>query len=604
MPIAARPPLTTRIALTALGVLASVVVPFFLQQQFNDAALDASRRVTRSLQVESRAQAVIADARNFEAAALGLALGVDTPVARARLADAFENTPIHLNQLQDLAESDAEKLLRVARLRDRVETRLQWAKAAASATDPEQRRQYAVRLAAQSPIRDLAVQIITAEQEHIALRQRSAQKALARAQLVSYAAMALQIAVLLGLLAFWHRENERRLVIERRQRQVAEQATVMLDAMRDPVALLDPQLRVLQANSSFASAYAGDANAPPIAQPLAEVGNGAWKDPVLLQRLGEVVTRGRELWDYEFTRTGAAGQKTYMLVNAIRVADEATGKPQVLLIGTDFTARRISEDQVLQLNRQLEGKVEQVSEVNRELEAFSYSVSHDLRAPLRHIAGFADKLGRHLGDDADAKAQHYLTVISTSAQRMGTLIDDLLVYSRLGRHAMRLQPVDTQSLVQEIRSMLDEARSAEPDAERVQWHIAPLPVVIADGNMLRQVWQNLLGNAVKYSGHRRPPVVSVRHERNAEGDHVFTVEDNGAGFDMAHATKLFGVFQRLHKASEFPGTGVGLASVRRVVSRHGGQVWAEAEPDKGARFHFTLPHTPDAPGRAMPKDSA
>src|SRR5690606_23649188 len=267
----------------------------------------------------------------------------------------------------------------------------------------------------------------------------------------------------------------------------------------------------------------------------------------------------------------------------------------VLVTVSDMTAQKAIEHQVRHLNRQLEGKVEQVSEVNRELEAFSYSVSHDLRAPLRHIAGFSDKLGRRLGDQADDKSRHYLEVIGTSAQRMSELIDDLLVYSRLGRSALRLQAVDMQSLVAETRALLDSNLASDAPGRTVEWRIAPLPILIGDENMLRQVWLNLLGNAVKYSDVRNPAVIEVSHQRLDEGSHQFSVVDNGTGFDMRYAGKLFGVFQRMHKASEYHGTGIGLASVRRVVTRHGGRIWAEAEPGVGASFHFTLPATLDNP---------
>ncbi|MDE4740131.1 sensor histidine kinase, partial [Klebsiella pneumoniae] len=195
------------------------------------------------------------------------------------------------------------------------------------------------------------------------------------------------------------------------------------------------------------------------------------------------------------------------------------------------------------------------------LEAFSYSVSHDLRAPLRHVAGFSDKLSRHLGDQADDKSRHYLDVISSSARRMAALIDDLLVYSRLGRAAMRQQAVDMQSLVADTRAMLDSNLQAEAEnsghVHQVEWNIAPLPIVVGDENMIRQVWLNLLGNAVKYSGNREPAKIRVDYQQQPDGGHQFTVSDNGAGFDMAYAGKLFGVFQRLHKASDYPGTGIG-----------------------------------------------
>jgi light-regulated signal transduction histidine kinase (bacteriophytochrome) len=222
-------------------------------------------------------------------------------------------------------------------------------------------------------------------------------------------------------------------------------------------------------------------------------------------------------------------------------------------------------------------------------------VSHDLRAPLRHIAGFADKLGRQLGDDADEKSRHYLEVISNSARRMSNLIDDLLVYSRLGRSAMRLQAVDIQSMVDETRAILDSNLQSDTPDRRVQWNIARMPIIVADENMMRQVWLNLLGNAVKYSANRDPAVIEVSHHRDDEGNHLFSVGDNGAGFDMQYAGKLFGVFQRMHKASDYPGTGIGLASVRRVVMRHGGTISADARPNEGATFTFTLPATLDQP---------
>lgn len=182
---------------------------------------------------------------------------------------------------------------------------------------------------------------------------------------------------------------------------------------------------------------------------------------------------------------------------------------------------------------------------------------------------------------------------------MALQIDDLLVFSRLGRGALRLQGVDMQSLVDEARAL---AESNVPD-RRIVWSVAPLPMVIGDENMLRTVWQNLLENAVKYTGEREIAKIEVTVERGPGGDYEFTVSDNGAGFDMQYADKLFGVFQRLHRASEFPGNGIGLANVRRIVARHGGRVWAEAEVDQGAHFHFSLPAT-DAAGVRAPESEA
>ena len=289
-----------------------------------------------------------------------------------------------------------------------------------------------------------------------------------------------------------------------------------------------------------------------------------------------------------------------MLVNAKRIAlpNDDDANTAVLLTVNDVTPQKMAERQALELNRQLEGKIEQISEINRELEAFSYSVSHDLRAPLRHIAGFAEKLRGHLPPQqlSDEKTGHYLDVISSSAARMALLIDDLLLYSRLGRHAMRVHGVDMEKLVREVRDILVGTRPEHA----VDWRVSPLPTVLGDETMLRQVWQNLLANAIKYSSQRDVSIIEIRHRRDG-AMHEFSVRDNGVGFDMEYAGKLFGVFQRLHKASEFPGSGIGLANVRRIVNRHGGRVWAEAQPGEGATFHFTLPvrqeQHPDADSR-------
>ena len=221
---------------------------------------------------------------------------------------------------------------------------------------------------------------------------------------------------------------------------------------------------------------------------------------------------------------------------------------------------------------------------NKELEAFSYSVSHDLRAPLRHIAGYSELLGEIEGEHLSERGHRFLTHIGEAAQFAGSLVDNLLNFSQMGRSALRLSDVDLNALVDSIRIEL------EPDYQgrEVIWEIAPLPKVIADPAFINMVLHNLLSNAIKYSRDRAPArieVGSVQHERETE---VY-VRDNGVGFDMAYANKLFGVFQRLHRMEDFEGTGIGLASVRRIIERHDGRVWADGQPDQGASFHFVLP---------------
>jgi signal transduction histidine kinase len=222
---------------------------------------------------------------------------------------------------------------------------------------------------------------------------------------------------------------------------------------------------------------------------------------------------------------------------------------------------------------------------NQELEAFSYSVSHDLRAPLRAIDGFSRILLEEHEERLDAEGRRLLGVVRSNAQRMGQLIDDLLAFSRAGRTELRRVPTDMGELV---RGIFAETVPGDADRARIELRLGDLPPVAADPALMRQVWANLLGNAVKYSRPREQAVVEVSGAR--EGDHmVYRVRDNGVGFDTEYAAKLFGVFQRLHSAREFEGTGVGLALVKRIVGRHGGEVWAEGQVGQGATFGFWLP---------------
>ena len=237
-----------------------------------------------------------------------------------------------------------------------------------------------------------------------------------------------------------------------------------------------------------------------------------------------------------------------------------------------------------QLEARVRERTDELRAINSELEAFTYSVSHDLRAPLRHITGFASLLDQHAGASLDDQGRRYLTTISGAATRMATLIDDLLAFSRMGRATLNKRRVDLSDLVREAR---DEV-STDIDGRRITWHVQDLPAVDADPALLRPVLVNLLSNALKYTSTRDEARIDIGAEPH-EDEVVVFVRDNGVGFDMAYAHKLFGVFQRLHRADEFSGTGIGLANVRRIIQRHGGRTWAEGAVDAGATFYFSLP---------------
>ena len=254
----------------------------------------------------------------------------------------------------------------------------------------------------------------------------------------------------------------------------------------------------------------------------------------------------------------------------------------------EMAERQHADSEVRKLNDELERRVadrtNQLEAANKELESFSYSVSHDLRAPLRAIVGFSKMLQEDHAAQIDQEAQRKLAIILSEAQRMGVLIDDLLAFSRLGRKELKAAELDMTELARSTYDGLNGSHGG-PVA---RFSLATLPRAKGDRVLLGQVWANLLSNALKFSSKREQPLIEVSAVSD-EKEHIFFVRDNGAGFDPRYTSKLFGVFQRLHGSNEFPGTGVGLALVQRIVVRHGGRVWADSRPNEGATFYFTLP---------------
>jgi len=293
-------------------------------------------------------------------------------------------------------------------------------------------------------------------------------------------------------------------------------------------------------------------------------------------------------FDVEFRVRRNDGVYRWFKTRAVPMYDAENNIVKWFGSNTDVEDMKNAEVQLRCLNDELEQRVaqrtSQLELANKELEAFSYSVSHDLRAPLRHIGGYVELLGEKYKKELPEKGLHYLEEIIDSVRQMGMLIDDLLKFSRSGRVEMHVSAVDMNWLVKEVSERL---RQDNPQ-RTIDWSIAQLPSVHCDNAMLHLVWENLLSNAVKFTRTRKTAKIEIGvREENKE--FVFFVRDNGVGFDMQYAQKLFGVFQRLHSMAEFEGTGVGLANVHRIILRHGGRTWAEAEKDKGATFYFSLP---------------
>jgi len=310
------------------------------------------------------------------------------------------------------------------------------------------------------------------------------------------------------------------------------------------------------------------------------------------QALIDLIEAGKP-YNLEFEVRPRNSSEPRIIASAAELSRDEQGNPLTVMgVVQDITERRGAEEEIRKLNRGLEQRVRertaQLEAANNELEAFAYSVSHDLRAPLRHIDGFVELLQKRTATALDQQSRHYMDVISESAKRMGTLVDDLLSFSRMGRQEMTAMPFELQGLVQEV------IRQLEPDARGrdVRWRVEQLPLITGDPALLRQVLVNLLSNALKFTRPRQPAEITVGCLPGQDNEVVVFVRDNGVGFDATYAKKLFGVFQRLHGPEEFEGTGIGLANVRRIVNRHGGRTWAEGAVDRGATFYFSLPQAP------------
>lgn len=307
-----------------------------------------------------------------------------------------------------------------------------------------------------------------------------------------------------------------------------------------------------------------------------------WVDPEERTRMADLLLERRLIRDHEAKFMLKSGETRTMLRSAELI--ELEGETCVINVTRDITDRKRSEEKIRRLNRELEQRVKELQEANRELDAFGHSVSHDLRTPLAVIGGFARRLSKGYGDVLDKEGKDTLHLIEEKVGKMENLIDDLLALSRLGRRQLKLAEVDLAELV---KSAFEEVRATAPGRE-IELTTGDLPPFFADGSLMRQVFINLLSNAVKFTRPRKTAEITVSCSREGGGT-VCCVKDNGVGFSADQAAGLFDVFHRVHRSEDFEGTGVGLSIVRRIISRHCGRVWAEGRPAEGAAFYFFIP---------------
>jgi PAS domain S-box-containing protein len=365
-------------------------------------------------------------------------------------------------------------------------------------------------------------------------------------------------------------------VIKQSADEASEFSESVINTVREPLISLDQDLRVLTVSRSFYEFFRVTPEET-VGQLIYDLGNRQWDIPRLRDLLEDILPLKTTLESFEVEHTFSTIGRRIMLLNA-RQIQRAFGKERVILLAIeDITEKRM-------LERGVEKARDAAEAANAELEAFSYSVSHDLRTPLRSIDGFSQALLEDYGDGLDDTAKSYLSRVRKATQQMGRLIDDLLKLSRVTRSEFRHESVDLSRMVRAIVGRLQEDSTNRTVEVLIQEGV----FVEGDSNLLKIALENLVGNAWKFTGKAASPRVEFGTTVR-EGKTACFVRDNGAGFDMAYVDKLFGAFQRLHTAQEFPGTGIGLATVRRVINRHGGQVWVEAEVGKGATFYFTVP---------------
>jgi PAS domain S-box-containing protein len=370
---------------------------------------------------------------------------------------------------------------------------------------------------------------------------------------------------------------------ERAVQDAREYAESIIETVREPLVVLDAALRVISVNRSFYQAFKVTAEDTE-GKLIYDLGNRQWNISKLRVLLEEIIPRNNQFQNFEVDHEFPSIGRKIMLLNARQIYSKGIGAHMILLAIEDITERKKAEEEIKKMNQDLKRRAIELEAAYKELETFSYSISHDLRTPLLVIGGFSRLLLEKYSNHLEAKGQQFLSNIHSSTQKMLQLIDDLLTFSRSEHQQMNPSEIDMGELA---KAVFKELKSIIPE-QTLLLEIKTLPPAHGDQSMIRQVFANLLSNAIKFTRPKEAGVIEigciVKENRN-----IYYVKDNGVGFDMRYADKLFGVFQRHHAVDEFEGTGVGLAIVQRIIHRHGGHVWAEGKVNEGATFYFTLP---------------
>jgi PAS domain S-box-containing protein len=365
--------------------------------------------------------------------------------------------------------------------------------------------------------------------------------------------------------------------------EAREYAESIVETVREPLVVLDTDLRVISVNHSFYQTFKVKPEDTK-GKLIYDLGNRQWNISKLRVLLEEIIPRDNKFQNFEVEHEFPTIGRKIMLLNARQIYSKGIGAQMILLAIEDITERKKAEDKIKTLNEDLNRRAIELEAAYKELETFSYSVSHDLRTPLVVIGGFSRVLLEKYSNHLDAKGQQFLNLIHSKAHRMLQLIDDLLTFSRSEHQQMKPSDIDMGELA---KAVFEELKSIIPE-QTLRLDIKTLPPAHGDQSMIRQVFVNLLSNAIKFTRPKGAGVIEISCMAK-ENQNIYCVKDNGVGFDMRYAGELFGVFRRRHTIDEFEGTGVGLAIVQRIIHRHGGQVWAEGEVNKGAAFYFTLP---------------